>query len=80
MALDPSELVQPSTHVEIIGVPRIPTYMRTIKINGIEVMAESISVQGHSNGGAVDDISPVTVTVKLIPDTLLFTDPGGEEV
>jgi len=68
------------TDIEIIGIRGAPTYMAgDVKINGVQVAAESIHVAGHVTGfGDEGDDPLVSVTLKLIPSSLVFSEPKGE--
>ena len=47
-----------------------------VKINGALVAAESIHVAGHVSGfGDESDDPLVSVTLKLIPSSLVFSEP-----
>jgi hypothetical protein len=65
------------TDIELIGIRGVPTYMGgTIKINGVAVAAESIQVSGSATGDIhAEDEPVVTVTLKLIPSSLVFSEP-----
>ena len=65
------------TDIELIGIRDAPTYMAgSVKINGVHVAAESIHVAGHVTGFGYDSDDPlVSVTLKLIPSSLVFSEP-----
>jgi hypothetical protein len=47
-----------------------------VKINGVPVAAESIKINGLVTGFGSDDEDPlVSVTLKLIPSSLVFSEP-----
>jgi hypothetical protein len=68
------------TDIELIGIQGAPTYMGgTVKINGVAVAAESIRVGGFATGDThAEDEPVVTVTLKLIPSSLVFSEPEPE--
>jgi hypothetical protein len=69
------------TDIQLIGIQGAPTYMGgTVKINGVAVAAESIRVSGFATGDTrAEDADPVvTVTLKLIPSSLVFSEPEPE--
>ena len=50
-----------------------------VKINGVLVAAESIQVAGLVTGFGDENENPlVSVTLKLIPSSLVFSEPKGE--
>jgi hypothetical protein len=65
------------TEIELIGIRGAPSYMAGgVKINGVHVAAESIHVAGHVTGSRDDSDDPlVSVTLKLIPSALVFSEP-----
>jgi len=65
------------TDIELIGIRGAPSYMTGhVKINGALVAAESIHVAGHVSGfGDESDDPLVSVTLKLIPSSLVFSEP-----
>jgi hypothetical protein len=65
------------TEIELIGIHGAPSYMTGhVKINGVLVAAESIHVAGQVTGFGDDSGDPlVSVTLKLIPSSLVFSEP-----
>jgi hypothetical protein len=65
------------TDIELIGIRGAPTYMTGhVKINGVLVAAERIQVTGLVTGFGDDSEDPiVAVTLKLIPSSLVFSEP-----
>lgn len=68
------------TDIELIGIRGAPSYMTGhVKINGVLIAAESIQVAGLVTGFGDENEDPlVAVTLKLIPSSLVFSEPKGE--
>lgn len=63
---------QTRTDIEIIGSEDSPAMMKRVKINGVQVAAASIKVDGHIDARARTGDSAVVVTVGMYPSSLRF--------
>lgn len=66
-----SQLIR--NHVEIIGTFNVPSIMRRIKINGVEIAAECISIDGVASSNDADEVRPLAITVRIIPESFTLT-------